>query len=93
MDRQFVDGFFFKTPRQGAPDYVIGSVSIKVDEFVKLAEKNVNGGGYVNIDVKISKKGNAYGELNTWKAKEKKEEPPEEIYEEQPGVDVKSIPF
>ena len=35
MDNKFVDGFFVKAPRAGAPDFVKGSVSLKREEFMR----------------------------------------------------------
>lgn len=67
----FADGFSFKR-REGAPDFVIGRQSVKVDEaiaFLKLHQKN----GWVNIDIKQSQKGTYYCELDTWEAKPKTE--------------------
>ncbi len=32
-EKVFAEGFIFKRPREGAPDFVKGNISIKVDEF------------------------------------------------------------
>lgn len=63
---KFPDGIYFKEPRQGAPDYSKGSISIKVDKAIAWLQANANDGGYVNLDLKISKGGKAYCEKNTW---------------------------
>ena len=65
----FADGFSFKR-QENAPEWVIGRQSVKVDEaveFLKTHQKN----GWVNIDVKQSKAGGYYCELDTWEAKPK----------------------
>lgn len=68
-DKVFVDGFYFNPPREGAPDFVKGSVSIKGDVFVKWLRENINDTGYANIDIKVSKGGKYYSELNNWQPK------------------------
>jgi hypothetical protein len=68
-DKIFADGLIFKLPREGAPDFVKGSLSIRVDEFVAWIGKTVtpDNNGWLNIDLKVSKGGKAYAELNTYK--------------------------
>lgn len=61
----FADGFIFKR-RDNAPDFVIGSISVKVEEAIKFLEDNVDN-GWVNLNVKRSQSGKAYIELDTWK--------------------------
>lgn len=60
----FAEGFSFKR-NENAPDFVVGKVSAKVDDaikFLKTREKN----GWVNMDIKLSKGGKYYMELDTW---------------------------
>jgi len=69
MEKQpkvFTEGFIFKKPRVGAPDFVKGAISIKVEEFVVWLKKHQNN-GWVNIDLKMSKEGKLYTELNNFK--------------------------
>lgn len=82
-DKIFADGLIFKEPKDNAPDFVKGSLSIRVDEFTAFLEKHKSQYGWVNIDLKIGKSGNAYAELNTWKPGKK----------EEPTIDVDDIPF
>lgn len=66
-ERTFADGFIFKR-REDAPDFVVGALSVKVDEaiaFMRNHEKN----GWVNLDIKYGRTGNAYVELNTYESK------------------------
>lgn len=65
-DKTFADGMLFKLPRDGAPDFVKGSVSIKVVEFVAFLQKHEKNSGWVNIDLKVSQGGKSYAELNTY---------------------------
>ncbi len=66
QEKIFADGFSFKR-REGAPDFVIGRQSIKVDEAIAFLKANVKN-GWVNLDVKQSKSGSYYCELDTWEA-------------------------
>lgn len=65
-EKIFVNGMSFKEPRQGAPDFVKGSISIKIEDLIPFLEQNANEKGWVNIDVKESKGGKLYCELNTY---------------------------
>jgi len=64
----FADGIIFKRPREGAPDFVKGSLSFKVEEAVAFLQKHVDN-GWVNVDLKKSKGGKLYLQLNDWKPK------------------------
>lgn len=78
-ENKFIDGLIFKLPHQNAPDFVKGSLSIKREEFIKsLQEMN---GDWINLDLKVSKSGKAYAQINEWKPDGEKvnsltEEPP-----------------
>jgi hypothetical protein len=68
-EKIFADGFVFKR-NEKAPEFVIGRMSIKVDEaiaFIKANEKS----GWVNLQVKQARTGNYYVELDTFEAKSK----------------------
>ena len=62
----FADGFIFKRPNEGAPDFVKGALSIKVNEAIAFLQKH-NSGGLVNLDLKNSQGGKLYLQLNDWK--------------------------
>lgn len=64
---KFPDGIFFNKPREGAPEFVRGSISIKVDQALPFLEKNKNAQGYVNLDMLLSKSNSIYLQLNEWK--------------------------
>ena len=66
-EKIFADGFVFKR-NENAPDFVVGRISIKVDDavaFIKQHQKN----GWVNLGVKQARSGNYYMELDTFEAK------------------------
>jgi hypothetical protein len=60
-------GFFVSKPRDGAPSFVKGSMSVRLDEAKEyLNTLHANEKGYVNFDILESQKGNYYLKLNTW---------------------------
>jgi hypothetical protein len=65
-DITFIDGMIFKQPHPKAPDFVKGTLSIKVKEFATFAEQYAKD-GWLNIDLKESKQGKYYAALNTFK--------------------------
>jgi hypothetical protein len=62
---EFLDGIIFKLPQPKAPDFVKGSLSIKRDEFIKSLQGQPD--EWVNMDLKVSKAGKGYAQLNTYK--------------------------
>jgi hypothetical protein len=66
MEKQFATGMRVSLPRQGAPSFVMGSLNIKVSDFIEFLKKHEKNNGYVDIDLKIGKSGSPYAELNTW---------------------------
>jgi hypothetical protein len=67
-DIEFPKGFIVKKPRDGAPDFVIASISIKREELIEwLSSKD---GDWINLDVKEAKSGKWYCAVNTYKPKE-----------------------
>ena len=71
-EKIFADGFSFKR-NDNAPDFVVGKMSIKMDEAVAFIKANAKN-GWVNLDIKQAKGGNYYCELDTWEAKPKAQE-------------------
>lgn len=71
---------FFNSKHENAPDFVLGSISFKVDEFIQFLTKHKKEDGYVNVDFLRSKpkdgetKGKPYFKLNTWKPEGKEGE-------------------
>ena len=70
MEKQkvFADGFVFKR-NENAPDFVIGSLSIKVEEAVAFLKQHTKN-GWVNLQVKNSQGGKYYMELDTFEPKQ-----------------------
>jgi len=64
-DKIFVDGLIVKR-NEKAPEFVVCSLSAKVDELVAFLQQHESN-GWVNIQVKVAKSGKYYAELDTWK--------------------------
>lgn len=73
-EKVFANGLIFKRPREGAPEFIKGNISIKIADFKAFLEQHGAGQEWLNLDLKSSKEGKLYVELNTWKKEEKKEE-------------------
>ena len=65
-EKIFADGFSFKR-NENAPDFVVGRMSVKVEDAVMWLKSNAKN-GWVNMDIKQSKGGKYYCELDTWEA-------------------------
>lgn len=63
-DKIFADGFLFKK-RESAPEWVIGSMSVKVDEAIAFLTLNAKN-GWVNMNINQSRGGKHYVELDTF---------------------------
>ena len=68
-EKVFAQGFLFKR-NENAPDFVIGSQSIKVDEAIAFLQEHSQN-GWVNLQVKQSQGGKYYTELDTFVPKPK----------------------
>jgi hypothetical protein len=68
----FADGFVFKR-NEKAPDFVVGRLSIKVDEAVAFIREH-NKNGWANLNIKQARSGNYYIELDTFEPSAKSAE-------------------
>ncbi len=79
----FVDGLRWWKPREGAPDFVKGNISIdpvKLTAFLREKKEFMNDKGYFSVDVKKSRNNEIYLQLNTYKKKPQTDDvSPEEI--------------
>ncbi len=81
-EKIFADGFAFKIT-ETQPEWVVGRLSLKVDEAIAFLKKHEHK-GWVNLNVNTARSGNVYCELDTWKpteAKAKTKEAPAEVVE------------
>lgn len=70
MERQepiFADGLRVYSPHENAPDFVIGSISIEKGVF--MAWLNSQPKEKINLDIKRSRKGVYYAQVNTYEPK------------------------
>jgi len=92
---EFVDGLICKRPNPKAPKWVLMNLSIKCEELINFIQTHSDESGWLNIDVKESKAGKVYCQLNTWKAdkSKKKVDTKDETGPEIESEDDDSIPF
>lgn len=76
-ERVFADGFSFRKPTGDAPEYVVGRLSLKVDEAIDFINKHKNANGWVNLSIMVGRSGNPYVELDTYEPKKQEGEPTE----------------
>ena len=77
-DKKFAKGIYFNRT-QNAPNFVVGSLGINVDEaFAWIQQQQRSATGFVNIDIKQSKGGKFYLELNEYKSKQSAQQPPQQ---------------
>jgi len=72
----FLNGFIFKRPRTGSPDFVKGEMSIKADEAIAFIQQHTKN-GWLNADLLASKDNTKlYFKLNTWEKPVDNAQPP-----------------
>lgn len=64
QEKNFAKGFIFKR-NANAPGFVVGNISVKVDEAIAWLQANESK-GWVNMKVNTAKSGAYYMELDTW---------------------------
>lgn len=62
-------GMFFNARTENQPFWLKGKISIKVPQFVEWLNKVKNSQEYVNLDLKESKDGRLYIQLNDYQPK------------------------
>lgn len=64
-DKKFIDGLLVKPPRDGAPEYVVGKLSLKREELITWLQQQH--GEWINADIKVAQSGNWYAQVDDWK--------------------------
>jgi len=91
MDKVFIEGMYYNKPHPEAPEFVLGGIAIKKEQFLPFLDKlEPNDKGYVRIDFKQSKGGKQYCELNTYKADEPQNK---KTHTDEQGASIKDMPF
>jgi len=75
--KEFPSGIRFTDPHPKQPNFVLGKVSFKVDEFIQYLQEKADN-GWVNLILKESQKGVKYFELDTWKPGQTEKYKPQE---------------
>lgn len=66
-EKIFADGFSFKR-NDNAPDFVVGRLSMKVDDAIAFMREH-DKKGWINLNIKTARSGNHYVELDTFEPK------------------------
>jgi len=76
-EKVFADGFSFRKPSPEAPEFVVGRLSLKVDDAINFVNQHKNANGWINLSIMIGRSGNPYVELDTYEPKKDDGEPTE----------------
>jgi hypothetical protein len=91
-EKVFAEGIIFKR-NDNAPDFVIGSMSVKVSEFVPFLQANAKN-DWTNLQVKKSQNGKMYVELDTFEPKPQGgSQPASQPAPAQPTAQQSDLPF
>ena len=66
----YAKGLYGKQPREGAPEYAIGQISVFVDDFITFMNEHKNEKGYVNLDMLKGKENKISIKLNKYVPKQ-----------------------
>lgn len=72
-EKTFAKGFYGNKPAQGAPDFVVGRLSLKSEDAIEFIKAHTNEKGYCNIDILEGKEGKLNLVLNTYVSKPKQD--------------------
>lgn len=88
----FVSGLYLSKKSENCPEFIKLRMSFKSKEFIAFLKEHTNEGGYCNIDLKKSKEGKYYFELNNWKKGDNTGRD-DEGYEKAKDIDPDDIPL
>ena len=73
-DKVYANGIWGDPPRDGAPDFVVGNLSIIPARFIEwLQQQTPNEKGYVRLDILTRKEGHGWSfPVNDWKPEGKR---------------------
>ncbi len=70
-EKIFANGFSFKR-RENAPEFVVGRLSLKVDDAMAFVKEYMKD-GWINLNINQARSGNYYVELDTYTPDNKEE--------------------
>ena len=82
---EFVPGMIVKPPHQKAPDFVMGSISLKRVELIEWLQGK--GDEWINLDICEAKSGKWYCKVNDYKPKDKEAPKPYAAPTTRPAAD------
>jgi hypothetical protein len=96
MEKKFVSGVFVSR-KETAPEFVKANLSF-TEKFIDYLKENFNAKGYVNLDLKESKEGKLYLDLNDWQPSGDREQfvnnnGQVEVKSREDGFDVSQVTF
>lgn len=65
----FLDGFWVEKPHPNAPSFILAKVSLNVEKLQKALKES--GEKFINLDIKESKEGTFYAQIDEWKPEQK----------------------
>lgn len=69
MEKQFIEGIYLARKNNEKTPWIKATLAVDVHQFTQFANAHKNRAGVINIDLKESKAGKLYLELNTWQPK------------------------
>jgi len=72
-EKKFIDGLRVKQPHPNAPEFIKAKISINKQSLLQWLSQQPD--EWINVDVKESKTGNWYAEIDTWKPEASTENP------------------
>lgn len=88
-DKVFAEGMRLGEISEAARSFVVARIGFKVTDFIAFLKEHESNSGFVNVDIKVSKNGKQYAELNTYV----KQAPPAFMNKKGDEVDTSNIPF
>jgi hypothetical protein len=64
-EKEFINGLIAKKPSEKAPEFIKCNLSIKRADLIQYLQGKTE--EWLNIDIKESKEGKYYAEINNWK--------------------------
>ena len=80
-EKVFADGFSFST-RENQPEFVIGRVSVKIEDALPFLKEHGAKRGWVNLNILTGRSGKPYVELDTFEPNSNGQKPSAAVEED-----------